>query len=193
MTSDITRGNLLRLPWSYAGLGIDPDRQYVADAVRASMSIPFFYRPVELSVPNAPSSILVDGGMLSNFPVDTFDRTDGKPPRWPTVGIKLSARQPPNMVEHTGKGDIALAMAMLGTMQSWNDQMHVDDPSATSRTIFVDTFGVNATDFEIDQATQEKLFDSGVEAAKAFLAAQPGATPGPDRPTSEQPPSPGPA
>ncbi len=30
--------------------------------------------------------------MLSNFPIEVFDRTDGKPPRWPTFGIKLSAR-----------------------------------------------------------------------------------------------------
>ena len=35
---------------------------------------------------------MVDGGMLSNFPIEVFDRTDGKPPRWPTFGIKLSAK-----------------------------------------------------------------------------------------------------
>jgi len=61
---------------------------------------------------------------------------------------------------------------MLGTMQSWYDQMHLNDPAVIKRTIFVDTFGVNATDFSIDKQTQQKLFDSGRAAAERFLAAQ---------------------
>ena len=60
------------------------------------MSIPFFYEPVRFTGRDAEGkqavSYMVDGGMLSNFPVDVFDRTDGKAPRWPTFGIKLSAR-----------------------------------------------------------------------------------------------------
>ena len=172
MASDVSRGRLLRLPWDYASDGIDTRAQAPADAVRASMSIPFFFRPVTLDIPKASPSVLVDGGMLSNFPVDTFDRTDGKPPRWPTIGIKLSAQQPPNQVEHVVKGDLSLALGMLGTMQSWHDQMHLNDPAVLDRTIFVDTFGVNATDFSIDKQTQQKLFDSGRAAAERFLAAQ---------------------
>jgi NTE family protein len=172
LTSDVTRGRLLRLPWDYPSDGIDANEQLVADAIRASMSIPFFYRPVTLDVRGAAPSTLVDGGMLSNFPVDVFDRTDGQQPRWPTIGIKLSARQPPNMPEHRVRGDVSLAMAMLGTMQSWSDQMHLDDPAVLARTIFVDTFGINATDFSIDRATQEKLYQSGRSAAEKFVATQ---------------------
>jgi len=36
--------------------------------------------------------LCTDGGMLSNFPVVIFGRTDNLPPRWPTFGVKLSAR-----------------------------------------------------------------------------------------------------
>jgi NTE family protein len=46
MVSDVTRGELARLPWDYPRYGLKPDDQLVADAVRASMSIPFFYEPV---------------------------------------------------------------------------------------------------------------------------------------------------
>lgn len=172
MTSDVSRGRLLRLPWDYTVDDIEAGTQIVADAVRASMSIPFFFRPVILDVPKSGPSVLVDGGMLSNFPVDTFDRTDGKPPRWPTIGIKLSAQQVPNQVEHVVKGDLSLALGMLGTMQSWYDQMHLNDPAVIKRTIFIDTFGVNATDFSIDKTTQQKLFANGRAAAEKFLAAQ---------------------
>jgi NTE family protein len=108
--------------------------------------------------------------MLSNFPVDIFDRTDGERRHWPTIGIKLSARQPPNQPEHRVKGDISLAMVMIGTMQSWSDQMHLDNPSVLTRIIFIDTFGINATDFSIDRPTQEKLYQSGRTAAEKFLA-----------------------
>ena len=47
--ADVTTGQLVRLPWDYRRVyGLDPDEQSVADAVRASMSIPFFFRPVTL-------------------------------------------------------------------------------------------------------------------------------------------------
>jgi len=170
MTSDVSRGRLLRLPWDYQSDDIDARSQVVADAIRASMSIPFFFRPATLKPTKAAPSILVDGGMLSNFPVDVFDRTDGKPPRWPTFGIKLSARRRPDQVEHLVKGDLSYALAMLGTMQSWSDQMHLDNHAVLARTIFVDTFGVNTTDFTIDRATREKLYQSGRLAGEQFLA-----------------------
>jgi NTE family protein len=45
--ADVTAAQLVRLPWDYQRLyGLDPDEQPVADAVRASMAIPFFYPPV---------------------------------------------------------------------------------------------------------------------------------------------------
>ncbi|MGH7289950.1 MAG: patatin-like phospholipase family protein, partial [Myxococcota bacterium] len=67
--ADVTRGQLVRLPWDYRRVyGLDPDEQLVADAVRASMSIPFFFRPVSLTSSAGRTSTLVDGGLLSNFP-----------------------------------------------------------------------------------------------------------------------------
>jgi phosphoglycerate dehydrogenase-like enzyme/predicted acylesterase/phospholipase RssA len=84
--SDVSRRRLVRLPWDYAHYGLDPDEQEVADAVRASASIPFFFEPVTLRPRTdreaSAVSTLVDGGVLSNFPVALFDRTDGRPPRW---------------------------------------------------------------------------------------------------------------
>src|SRR5205823_8981712 len=38
--TDITNGRLLRLPWDYHLLHLNPDEQLVADAVRASIPIP---------------------------------------------------------------------------------------------------------------------------------------------------------
>jgi NTE family protein len=54
-------------------------------------------------------------------------------------------------------------------MTSFHDQLHLDDPAVLARTIFIDTFDVRATDFDIDQATQQRLYDSGRRAATRFL------------------------
>lgn len=171
MTSDISRGELVRLPWDYPRYGLSADDQLVADAVRASMSIPFFFQPVKMHDHETGSdSYFVDGGMLSNFPVDTFDRTDGKAPRWPTLGIKLSAKPPANQgARFPIRGTFDLARAMIGTMANFHDQMHIDDPCAQKRTIFVDTFHVQATDFHLSKEVREKLYDNGLAAADEFL------------------------
>ena len=132
MASDVCRGELVRFPWDYPTYGRDPDEELVADAVRASMSIPFFYEPVRLpwegSDGKKTQSFLVDGGMLSNFPIEVFDRTDGRTPRWPTFGVKLSARQRSARAQRFQvDGVLDLARAMVGTMSGFHDQMHIDD------------------------------------------------------------------
>lgn len=174
MTSDVTRARLVRLPWDYDQYGLEPDEQRVADAVRASMSIPFFYEPVRFTSLDPEGkeevSYMVDGGMLSNFPIEVFDRTDGQPPRWPTFGLKLSAKpDAAQRQKYDVRGTFSLARAMVGTMTSFHDQIHIDEPSAVARTMFVDTFGVRATDFDIDETMQDTLFKSGRQAAEAFL------------------------
>jgi NTE family protein len=172
MASDVSQGRLRRLPWDYrARYGIDPFEVPVVDAVRASMSIPFFYEPVKLEDRiTGETSWLVDGGMLSNFPVEVFDRMDGASPRWPTFGIKLSNRAGSLQgVENHVDGVFSLARAMVATMTSFHDQLHLDDPSVLARTIFIDTLKVRSTDFDIDRTTQQRLYDSGRRAATKFL------------------------
>ena len=75
--ADLTAAQLVRLPWDYQRLyGLDPDEQLVADAVRASMAIPFFYPPVQLINNLGLTSNLVDGGVLSNFPLRLVAESD---------------------------------------------------------------------------------------------------------------------
>jgi NTE family protein len=171
--SDVTESALLRLPWVYEStFGMAPDDQSVADAVRASSSIPFFFRPKKLKRPGGETSWLVDGGMLSNFPVDVFDRTDGQPSRWPTIGIKLSAEKSPGTGGRKVSGLISLAKALVGTLTGWYDRMHINDPDVIKRTIFVDTTGVRATDFGITKRQQDQLYENGRVAATTWLARQ---------------------
>ncbi len=169
MTADISQGCLRRLPWDYHHYDVKADDAAVVDAVRASMSIPFFYEPVKFKSAGK-DCWLVDGGMLSNFPIETFDRTSGAP-RWPTFGIKLSARRDaPLGAVNDVPGTLSMAKAMMDTMMSFHDPMHLDDPTVVVRTIFVDTFKVRATDFDLSPETQAALYQSGRDAATKFLS-----------------------
>jgi NTE family protein len=166
MTSDLSAGRLVRLPWDYQErLKRDPDGEKIAAAVRMSMSIPLFFQPWRDG-----DSCFVDGGMLSNFPVDVFDRNDGQAPRWPTFGIKLSGRPDANQTPAPIGGPIGLLKGMVGTMTNFHDQMYLDKPSVTDRTIFVDCGQVKATDFHITDTDKRMLFDNGRAAAEKFLS-----------------------
>jgi NTE family protein len=178
MTADVTRRRLVRFPWDYPLYRLPPSDQEIALAVRASMSIPFFFEPYELKwqeqlpddTTREATNLLVDGGMLSNFPVDVFDRPEGEEPRWPTFGIKLSARPENKTLAHDVGGPIGYCLAMLGTLCTFYDAMHIDRPDVQDRTIFVDTMEVKATDFDLDKKTQQQLYDNGRSAAEQFLA-----------------------
>lgn len=88
IATDITNGCLLQLPGDIADYGEDPDEMEVAHAVRMSMSIPYFFEPVKIHDKEGCDCYVVDGGVLSNYPVWIFD--DGTPdPAWPTIGFKL--------------------------------------------------------------------------------------------------------
>lgn len=172
VVSDISRGRMLRLPWDYPTLlGKDPDEQPVADAVRASASIPFFFRPWHLPVDPSIADghdklVLTDGGMLSNFPVELFDDND-----CPTFGVKLSAHLTlPEQGWHDTEGPLSLGKALISTMMSAHDQLHVDRASVCARTVFVDTTGVNSTNFRLSGAEKQHLFANGAAAATEFLA-----------------------
>jgi len=182
--SDISNGRLALLPTDYsthyptADSDGGANTRSVVEAVRCSMSIPFFYEPHALAYQTGPShdqgttALMVDGGMLSNFPVQVFDRTDGRQPRWPTFGIKLSNRPDAMTAPPPIDGPLDFAKSLLATMMGFSDRAHVEDPKVISRTIFVDTLGVSATDFEqvsTDEDLRRALFDSGVSAATSFL------------------------
>lgn len=163
LTADVTRGKLIRLPWDYHEYGLIADNQPIAAAVRASISIPFYYKPARL---RPHHNLFVDGGIISNFPLDLFNST----PDWPTIGIKLSAK-PEASLEHLQpiRGPYSYARNIITTMLGGQDQIHLDDPSAIEKTIFVDTNAIKPTDFDITLKQQQLLFQNGQHAAHKFL------------------------
>jgi NTE family protein len=179
IATDITRREMLVLPDSLPNYRvakndapIEPESFAVADAVRMSMSIPYFFQPVELihNETGLPSTI-VDGGVLSNFPVWIFDVKDHDPQR-PTFGFKLVGGKGvgggfEKMVRAFG-WPVEMGVDIFHTsMEAW-DKYWVSD-STYVRTCAISTGDVGTTDFHIADKQKQWLLDSGHEAARTFL------------------------
>ncbi len=160
--SDLSRRRLVRIPWDLDSYGIDPDDFPVARAVHASSAIPYVFEPVRVK-----GATWVDGGLLSDFPVELFDRPDAQP-RWPTFGIRLSARPgiPPT---HPVHGPVSLGIAAIETLVSNQDNAYIDDPCTVRRTIFVPADEVSPIDFGITAQQRDALYQRGLQAGQQFL------------------------
>jgi NTE family protein len=176
--ADVTTGQLVRLPWDYRRVyGLDPDEQSVADAVRASMSVPFFYRPVTLANASGRESTLVDGGVLSNLPIYTFDRPDGREPLWPTFGVTVMPKLPEGIGEMVPAlkplrlfGQSSLLERLITTMLAGHDQAYLTQPWVSVRAIRVDSTDVGVLDFGISRERLIELYENGYTAAQTFLS-----------------------
>jgi NTE family protein len=158
--SDLSRRRLVRIPWDLESYGIDPGGFSVARAVHASAAIPYIFEPVRVG-----SATWVDWGLLSDFPVDLFDRPG---PRWPTFGIRLAARPgiPPT---HPVHGPVSLGIAAIETLVSNQDNAYIDDPCTVRRTIFVPAGDVSPIDFDIAPEQRDGLYQQGLQAGQDFL------------------------
>ena len=164
IASDISSGRMVILPDDLVEYDLMPENFSIARAVRMSSSIPFFFQPVMLKKDGVPHYI-VDGGLLSNYPIWLFD-VPGVP-KWPTIGFRLQNKQA--MQEETRiRGLLSLTRGLLTTMMDAHDRMYVEKAHAV-RTIFIDTLGVKATHFHLSKEMRMKLFASGEESARRFL------------------------
>jgi NTE family protein len=179
IASDVTTHELLVLPRDAKKLGIEADDLDVALAVRMSMSIPVFFEPVRFENPETGRThVIVDGGMLSNFPVWLFDCDDGEPPEWPTFGlllvepkpqIPIGARLPAPKMAGSGPGAVIdYVKALAQTMMEAHDRLYIEQ-SSYARTIPIPTLGVGTTEFELPRERALALYDSGRWAAEKFL------------------------
>lgn len=163
---DLANRRLVHLPWDAATYGVDPDDLPVSTVVRASMSIPFVYDPVPLGQGETAGS-LIDGGLVAHLPVSVFDRTDGRPPRWPTFAIRLEPGRPGSSGDLTTNRRVL--WALVETLLTASDELRSERPCDRERTIVVDTLGVRALQLGIDDQTDDELYRSGYGSVERFL------------------------
>ena len=170
IASDITNGRMLRLPQDLVYYGQNPDDLDIALAVRMSASVPFFYRPIVRRDSAGRLYRVVDGGLLSNFPIGTFDVAGI--PAYPTLGLRLvEARSNPGRVEPSLRQEnlVQFGEHLLSTMLKAHDRLYLDD-HAYVRTIAIPVDGISGTQFNLSGAQIDQLYRNGEAAAERFFA-----------------------
>ena len=165
IASDVTNKRLLILPDDLVKYNINPLEFSIAKAVRMSISIPFYFNPVVLKH-DKNSSFIVDGGLLSNFPIWLFDVKNN--PRWPTFGLKLISNNDLKTINPSKSNLITYSCDVIDTILTKDDEAFLNDKDSV-RTIKIKTYDVGTVDFSISKDEYLKLFNSGYDCAKNFL------------------------
>ncbi len=186
ITSDVTTQTKVQFPEMAPLYWRDPDNVHPAVYLRASMSIPVFFYPVIADdIPNDPAAkarweemvkfrgelppkvAFVDGGLLSNFPINVFHNAS-KVPRLPTFGVRLSSFR-----DQYNKTDsfFSFAGAMIGTMRHIFDFdffLRHPDYQYIICSINADN-SYNWLDFNMKDENKKGLFLLGAQKAIEFL------------------------
>lgn len=165
IASDLTNGRLLILPDDLPKYGVDPRTFPVARAIRMSCSLPFFFEPVKLR-DRVGMNIVVDGGVLSNFPMWLFDKDNVKKVR-PVLGVKLSQnliQQPTNKI----KNALNMFEALFETMKDAHDSRYISRKHEKN-IIFIPTEGNLTTEFQLSDEKKLELIDLGKKNAEKFF------------------------
>jgi NTE family protein len=144
----------------------------IADAVRISMSIPFFFAARKIG-----DNVYCDGGVLNNYPLSLFDEqsflsTPGDDPTADvtnpeTLGFHLdNLNRPPvhkidNLVQFAGGVYDALVNIQRDLLMS--------NPDDVKRTVFINDLGIKTTDFNLSDEQKLALIESGRSATLKYL------------------------
>ena len=167
-----------------------------AEFVRASMSVPFFFEPFQKrinrdddSVKYAwkfwmstkpediyPVGVFIDGGSISNFPIDIFHATDVFYPRLPLFGVQLTndsdlLSEKGKTSEEILKTPFSYAGNIISTLKGFNDKSFLIKHS------FYRLFSIQSVNcgtsswlnFFMKKEEKEDLFNRGFQAALDFL------------------------
>lgn len=187
VSSDITTQTKVHFPEMAKLYWEDENTINPSKYLRASMSIPLFFKPFKVkNIPNndeakkmwfnevrfkgktIPGTVrFVDGGLLSNFPINAFHNIKVEP-RMPTFGVRLSAyRATHNRTNRL----IPFIWAMVKTMRQLYDTdfllKHDDYRQLICRLDTDNKF--NWLDFNMSNTEKLDLFEMGADGAMDFL------------------------
>jgi len=165
VASDLTNGKILIIPDDLYKYNIPFESFSVAKAVRMSCSLPYFFEPVRLKTSEG-KVIIVDGGVLSNFPMWLFDQENVKKIR-PVLGLKLSPGYkniPPNEINNA----LQMFEALFTTMKDAHDARYISRKHEKN-IIFIPTEGILTTEFGLTEEKKQELVNIGREQTIKFL------------------------
>jgi NTE family protein len=155
------------------GRALAPEEFPIAEAVRISAGFPYFFPPLSLRDGHTgEEGVLVDGGVVSAYPIFLFDKPD---PQHPTWGFRLFAGTDATRPSHTSidgpDWPIEMLKAILDTSMNALDKLEMK--AFGPRTISIPTGDIGTLDFALTPQQKQQLFDFGYAAGKAFFEPQP--------------------
>lgn len=167
VASDLTKGRLVVFPDDLAEYGYRADKFPLAKALRMSVSIPYFFEPVKLYEKNSKFkySLIVDGGVLSNFPIWLF--LEEKKKQRPVIGFRLT----PNLESiplNRNRNAIEMFQSLFDTMKKAHDVRYISKKYAEN-IVFIPVEQIEATDFALTKQEKEELIQLGKERTDSFL------------------------
>lgn len=144
----------------------------VAEAIRASMSIPFFFKAWKFPNTNSDDNIYVDGGVVFNYPLSFFDsrrfNSSGEI-NFESLGLYLHAKQKHPKAPLTFSTPLHFTKRLFESLMETQDfEMH-EDVDVMQRTIIIDDLNIPATDFHLSKDKMMQLLESGAACTKAYI------------------------
>jgi NTE family protein len=152
-----------------------------------SISLPLFFEPYKITDRFGKKHYIVDGGMLSNYPVFLLD--NGKtPPKRPVFGFRfLENTKNPHEKEHDNQCEecdlhnlIEYIKAIMGTLIDSIDTQYMRFARGDEqRTIKISTTiedenqkktTIKTTDFDITKEQSLALYQNGIKAGEQFFS-----------------------
>ncbi|WP_264534999.1 patatin-like phospholipase family protein [Flavobacterium sp. N1736] len=185
IAADITTESKIVFPKMIDLFYSNPDVQNPADFVRASMSIPLFFTPFKIkNIPtgvdawnkwndatclrtSVPSEIMfMDGGIISNFPIDIFHENLTVPVS-PTFGVKLGYDK--NEINKNEKLSNVISSMFDTARYGYDFEFLRKNPDFKNLIGYIDTGSHNWLNFNLTDDAKIDLFIRGAQKAAEFL------------------------
>lgn len=167
VASDLTKGRIIVLPDDLPEYGVIPEKFSVARAIRMSSSIPYFFRPNRLQDGKGEESIIVDGAVLSNFPIWLFSKSAESKLVRPLIGFRLTPEvdQAPSNEIHNS---VDMLAALFRTMMKAHDTRYIVENDA-KKIVFIPVDHVSTIDFKLNKQEKVELIRLGRYETEKFL------------------------
>ncbi len=140
----------------------------VAEAIRASMSIPLFFEAWQFPDHQPNNHFYVDGGMVFNYPLTVFDH--GNEINKATLGFHIDNLSMPHPTVDLKADQLLHYIRTVFDMLMHSQILDfLQDEAAKERTVRIDDFGVPATDFHISVELAESLHQSGRHYTEQYM------------------------
>ncbi|MDG5788709.1 patatin-like phospholipase family protein [Evansella sp. AB-P1] len=167
VASDVTNGEILVIPDDLPKYGIIPETFPVAQGIRMSCGLPFFFEPYRLIDNKGKESLIVDGGVLSNFPMWLFMKEAKTKLTRPVLGFRLTP--PANKIQaREANNAFTLLQAMFDTMRNAHDQRYISKTHAKN-IVFIPVNDISTTQFSISEKDKNELMEIGEKSTLKFL------------------------